>query len=212
MKGSDYVKEWKKAKPILVTKTGVSELLRVLPDDPKQSDLKLYEKAATDLNGKIAMPKIKENKKALECLKKIQKDITDTLAIIKSQRDKAIDIMKQIHAAAKAFHPKVEKGNIQKADFANFKNQTTALANRMDMITSHGRSVLEVPPALMAEYREEYDKLRDYADRMLALLEDRMKAKPEHDIKKEYPVVWKKFETRMNSLPPIWAKVDALKP
>jgi hypothetical protein len=58
VKGSEYLKAWKKAKPLLLTKTGISELLRTLPEDPKQSDLKTYEKVGRELKTKIADKKI----------------------------------------------------------------------------------------------------------------------------------------------------------
>ncbi len=49
MKGSEFLKAWKKAKPLMLTDTGVSELLRKLPDDPSQAQLKLFANADKEL-------------------------------------------------------------------------------------------------------------------------------------------------------------------
>jgi hypothetical protein len=117
VKGSEYLKAWKKAKPLLLTKTGISELLRTLPEDPKQSELKTYEKVGRELKTKITDKKIAADKKAVTCLQELGKDIKDFLADTKLRRHKAVEIMKSIDTACKVFYPTVQKGNIPQSAF-----------------------------------------------------------------------------------------------
>lgn len=215
MKGSDFLKAWKKAKPLLLTDTGISGRLRALPDDPTQVQLKLYEKAASDLRDDLKNPKILAEKKALACLKEIQKTINESLAHTKGLRDKAVEIMKEIHTIAKAYHANVEKGKLTEAMVGAFSpthSRLSALAKGMDMITARGRDPLVVPPRLMAEFRGHLDEMYANSRTMLALLEDALSAKPKRDIKAEYPVAWKAFKEEMGKLPAVWVKLDALEP
>src|SRR4051794_15026265 len=123
MTASEYLKAWKKAKPLLLTKTGISELLRTLAEDPDHDDLKTYEKVAKELKTKMALPKIKDEKKAVACLLSIEHDIEHFLAHTKTERHKAVEAMKKIDAACKTFYPTVQKGDIKLASFQNLLTQ-----------------------------------------------------------------------------------------
>ena len=55
MTGKEALKAWTKVKPLLLTNTGVSEILRTLPQDmTKTVDLALLEKVANQLDDKLA--------------------------------------------------------------------------------------------------------------------------------------------------------------
>jgi hypothetical protein len=101
---------WKKAKPITLTKTGVSEVLRVLVANPTQAQLKAYETALATLATKMTDAKIKAVKKALDCIKTIHDNLKSYLAEVKSERQEAVSALKSIHTAAKAFYDTVSKG------------------------------------------------------------------------------------------------------
>ena len=53
LKGSEFLKAWKKAKPLMLTDTGISDMLRKLPDDADSSDIKQFKKVAADLTATI---------------------------------------------------------------------------------------------------------------------------------------------------------------
>jgi hypothetical protein len=88
--------DWKKAKPLLLTDTGVSGVLRALPAKPKQNQLKLYVTAVTQLQKAIADPKIQKEKKALACLQTIQAGIKQFLANIHNERQESIKAFKGV--------------------------------------------------------------------------------------------------------------------
>lgn len=75
MKASEYLKAWKKAKPLVLTRTGISELLRTLAEDLDDDDIETYAEVAKELKAKAALPKIKGEKKAVACLVLIEHDI-----------------------------------------------------------------------------------------------------------------------------------------
>jgi hypothetical protein len=105
------VDAWKKAKPILLMNTGISDLLRTLPYDPPQVKLGAYPAALTKLELEAAMKdqKIQKEKKALACLDLIAKDIKLYLQHIHKGRAGAIENIKIIHKAAKVFHADAAK-------------------------------------------------------------------------------------------------------
>jgi hypothetical protein len=136
VKGSEFLKSWKKAKPLLLTDTGVSELLRKLPDDLSQPQLKLFAKVADELSRHIASPKIKAEKKALACLQAIQKEIRDDLAHTAKLRLLAIDVMKSIHGEAKKYHAALLQGKPSRDLLGAFPGAVSDFTRPMERITS----------------------------------------------------------------------------
>jgi hypothetical protein len=86
------VEEWKKAKPILLKDTGVSELLRTLPESPAPGQLSAYVEVQGKLKLKIADPKIKKETKAVKCIESIHNDITAYLKWYKDRRTHVISV------------------------------------------------------------------------------------------------------------------------
>lgn len=212
-KGSEFLKAWKKAKPLMLTDTGISDMLRKLPDDPGPSDIKQFKKVAADLTAKMNEPKIKAEKKAVACLKEIQTCIEDEVTVLKRNRAQAVAILEGIHIFAETYHKAVEKNNLTVAKVGAFHrgNATlSALSSKMNAITARGRDTLTVPPNLISEYELQLDKMYARAKLMVELMEDAVSAKPKLDIKAKYPPLWKSFGECMNKLPPIWKELGAL--
>lgn len=201
-------KAWQKAKPITLTKTGVSELLRTLPDDPDQSQLKIYKKVANELGGKIADPKIKAEKKALACLVKIKKDIEDDLAFTKNNRAKGVRIMQALGKVGEDYLAGAKKLEVT----PNFDALASGLRKEMDIVTSRGYDKVSVPNEFMIEYRALLDAMGSRSKRMIELLEDKKKPKPQFDLKKDFPIELNKFKASMDKLPGVWGKVAKLDP
>ena len=103
------VDSWKKAKPLTLTKTGVSELLRDLPVSPKSSELVKFEQAQKTLEAKLSDAKIKKEKKAVECITQIRDNIKRYLAGIKTERAALVGALKRMHASAGKYIDNVEK-------------------------------------------------------------------------------------------------------
>lgn len=212
MKGSELKKKWQKAKPLLLTKTGVSEILRTLPDDPTQAQLHLYAKASKDLATKQTNTKIAAEKKALACLKEIKKEIDDYLAHTKAQRAKVVEFMKNIHTVASRYHPKVQKGPMSEAVLKSFGPDVAAYRNQIGMLTLSGHDKVIVPLELMTAYRKHLDRMEQLSRWMFELMEDHKSQLPKLDIKVEYPIAWAKFGKHMAGLAEVHNKVDALEP
>ena len=213
LKGSEFLKAWKKAKPLMLTDTGISDMLRKLPDDANPSDIKQFKKAAADLTAKMNDPKIKAEKKALACLTEIQNCIRDELVFLKRNRATASKILEDIHGFAVTYHKEVEKGQLTPAKVGAFspRNGTlSGLARKMDMITSRGRDGLTVPPEIIANFQGQLDKMYARSKLMLELAEDAASTKPKLDMKTKYPPIWRSFGECMQKLPPIWKQLDAL--
>lgn len=98
------VEAWKKAKPLLLTDTGVSDFLRKMPDDAmSKSYLTDLEKAGKKLDSFIADPKIKAEKKAVACLKQIQADIDKHVADVNANRKHVLGDMDGILTETKKY-------------------------------------------------------------------------------------------------------------
>lgn len=201
-------KAWQKAKPITLTKTGVSELLRTLPDDPDQSQLKIYKKVASELGDKIANPKIKAEKKALACLVKIKKDIEEYLTFTKTTRDKGVQIMKAIGKVAADYYAGAKKLQVT----PGFDSLASDHRKAMDIVTSRGYDKVSVPNEFMIEYRALLDAMGSLSEQMIKLIEDKNKPKPQYDLTKEFPIALNKFKAAMDKLPGVWGKVAKLDP
>jgi hypothetical protein len=85
---------WKKAKPLLLTDTGVSDFLRKMPADAmSKTYLGDLGKARERLGRFMAEPKIKAEKKALACLTQISADIGHYVDTVESNRKHVIGDM-----------------------------------------------------------------------------------------------------------------------
>ena len=204
--------DWKKAKPLTLRKTGISELLRTLPKDPTQVQLAIYAKVETDLNTKSSDRKIQAEKKALACVKALQKEIHDYLASIATQRAKAVDMLKKIHVVAHNYYQTMAKPGRTVALANSFIGDTAAFRNQIDMITDRSRDKVIVPNSLMVDFREHLDEMDVHCKTMSQAVQDALDNKPVG----EWSVSLKKghvgFGKEMAELPGIYNKIAALKP
>ena len=99
--------DWKKAKPLLLTKTGVSEKLRELPEKAALSNLKKYEGVLDFLDKAAADAKIKAEKKAIACINDLRKQIETFLDKHKTERAAQSKAVTAAHTLGKAFILKV---------------------------------------------------------------------------------------------------------
>lgn len=98
------LESWKKAKPLLLTDTGVSDHLRKLPDNPmSKSYLADLDKAGKKLDTFMADAKIKAEKKAVACLKEIQASIEKHVKDVVDNRKHVLGDMDGILAESKKY-------------------------------------------------------------------------------------------------------------
>jgi hypothetical protein len=99
---------WKKAKPLTLTKTGVSEVLRNLPADPSivsdfKKDIPALETIKKTLEVAVANKHIQAQKKAHECIKEILTAVNNQLAEDKVLRGKVNAALKKVFDGGHAF-------------------------------------------------------------------------------------------------------------
>jgi len=191
-----------------LTKTGVSELVRALPANPTQEQLKAYEKAVTTLASKMTDAKIKAVKKALDCIKVIHDDLKKYLAEIKGERQEAIDALKKIHSAAKEFHATVSTGPSDEVYTYAVKMATGKRA--WPQMSDHAA----VPTDLNNKVEALVGSMDDAASAMQTIQKGEVGGKP-LDLKNKaaaYQKVCGKFQTAFGGLPEVWAKLAALDP
>jgi hypothetical protein len=95
------IEEWKKAKPLLLQDTGISGLLRLLPEAPAPEQLTQYVAIQGKLKAQLNDPKIKKEAKAVKCITAICDDITKFLKWFKDCRNHVITRMKTVVEAVK---------------------------------------------------------------------------------------------------------------
>lgn len=101
--------EWKKAKPLGLSETGVGELLKALPPSPAPGQLPKYVEIQGKLKAKLADPKIKKEPKAVKCIDGINGDIAAFLKWYKDSRASVIARMTAISHDMTAFQAILEK-------------------------------------------------------------------------------------------------------
>lgn len=106
------LESWKKAKPLLLRDTGVSEVLRSLPADPEPAQLAEFVKVMKKLDLFMADPKIKAEKKAVACLAQIKTDIDKYLVDQKDVRESMIKEMSKLMSVIKKILARVVKGPV----------------------------------------------------------------------------------------------------
>ena len=102
------VAAWKKAKPLTLTKTGISEALRTLPADPSivkdfKTEIPALENVKKTLEVAVANKHIQAQKKAHDCVKEILVAVSHQLAADKDLRGKVNAALKKIFDGGNAF-------------------------------------------------------------------------------------------------------------
>jgi hypothetical protein len=97
---------WKKAKPLTLTKTGISEALRELPDPAKmdlRKDVPALEKVKKALEVGVANKHIAAQKAAHECVKQILASVNTQILAYSTRRINLNRILERIIDAGNAF-------------------------------------------------------------------------------------------------------------
>jgi len=104
------VESWKKAKPLLLHNTGVSDVIRSIPSKPTAQQLGEFDKIEKKLEGFMADPKIKSEKKAFACLQSIRQDIKTYLGYTQTTRKSTVTKMERVLTVAQKYCQSIEKG------------------------------------------------------------------------------------------------------
>lgn len=98
------LESWKKAKPLLLTDTGISDFLRKLPTDAKSKTyLDEIEKAQSKVTTFMSNSKIKSEKKALACLQDISVGMKKYVDDVKEDRVHVLASMDNILKQSKKY-------------------------------------------------------------------------------------------------------------
>ena len=200
---------WKKAKPLLLTDTGVSDVIRKLPANPTQAQLADYAKAVKSLETAMANSKVKAEKKALACITTIRDDIKGYLEEVKAERKAAMDAIKLVHGIAKQFHADVTAGP-----------QTLVLVNSWTTRSAPGGqawdnqvSAAAVPTDIRGKVTTGgFEQMIEAVRVMKQVMTDAESATPKFNTKKEMTEKLTSFKSGMDSLPTAYQKLASLSP
>lgn len=211
MKQSEALKKWKKDKPTLLTDTGVSDVLRKLPEDwLTLIDISAVETVLKDLTTRMADKKISESKSATACLTAIRTAVKDYLEFTKKDRTKGVDCMKDIHAVVKKFYELCESKKLSASASSAYQGSISNLTPTMNIITGRGRDFSAVPGKSIESFKTQMDLTIGITKRMTVLFEDAEIKVPKFDMTKELPALIKEFKKNMDKMPAIWEAVARL--
>lgn len=129
--------EWKKAKPLMLTKTGVSEALRLLPTtapasaDAIEKSRQSLEKVKKVIDVAVENKHIKAEKKAHTCLVEIQTAIKTELAKLHTAAEAAKTAAATKAAEAKAAEVKAAAAKTAAQEYANASKDLKQWLGRM---------------------------------------------------------------------------------
>jgi hypothetical protein len=152
------LESWQKAKPLLLNNTGISEVLRSLPQNPGVTQLPAYMQVGKKLETFMTDAKIKKETKALACLKTIHSDIGKFLTEVKTDRVLVLHSMETIHTTWEAAYAALAKDGAKAAVAAGFMNKTKSLT-----LNPKANIVAVLPHPL----REGWDKAQHYPEQAL---------------------------------------------
>jgi hypothetical protein len=201
---------WKKAKPLLLTNTGVSDLLRTLPFDPPQAKLAAYPATLAKLEAAMKDQKMQKEKKALACLDVIVKDMKHYLQHIHTGRVNAIDGMKEIHKAAQTFYADAGKGPQSSSATASWYMTTKMARHYLEI--GYATAAPAIPEQQGADYSAAIKVMDTAVQKIESLFADAKTGKPKMDMKNELPKQLAEFKKGMDKLPSIWSALAGMKP
>jgi hypothetical protein len=211
MNQADALKKWKKDKPLLLTDTGVSDVLRKLPSDwNKLIDTGAVNATLKELKTMMAGAKISQSKSATASLTEIRKSVKNFLASVSANRERGVEIFQEIHGSAKDILAMCESKKISLSKLKAYPGELSKAQKEMDRLTARSMDASAIPVSVMREFREAMESTVKVAALMAELVEDGMSAKPQRDLKAEFPGLVKRFKAAMNDMPPAWAAVERL--
>ena len=211
VKQADALKKWKKDKPILLTDTGVSDVLRKVPEDWfKPIDISAVNLVLKELKKMMAEKNISGSKSATASLTEIRKSIKDTLADVERNRARAIEILKEIHEDAKGIYSMCESRKISLSKLKAYPGGLSTLQKDMDKLTFRSQDSSAIPANVVSEFRESMESTIKISELMAELVEDGMSKAPKRDMKAEFPNLLKEFKSAMEEMPSAWDAVKRL--
>lgn len=211
MKQSDALKKWKKDKPTLLTDTGVSDVLRKLPEDwLSLIDISAVEAALKELKTRMADKKIGESKSAGACLTAIRKAVKENLDFIEKNRAKGVENMKDIYGVVKKFNAVCESKKLNIATCKAYQGNISDFTPTMNMITARGQDFSAVPSKSIDAFKTYMDLSIGISNGMKVLFEDAEIKEPKFDITKKLPDLIKEFKKNMDKMPAVWEGVARL--
>jgi Na+/phosphate symporter len=202
------LESWKKAKPLTLTKTGVSELLRDLPVRPTQRDLVKFEQAQKTLKAKMSDPKIQKEKKAHDCITRIHHDIQHYLAGVKQGQALTIECLKRIHSSASRYLDKLEKAtDLATAVHSDFFSRGDAA-----YMNDAAQSTDELTPAVVNVFQQAAYLLRSAREQFVSILKRaKEKKQPDADTLRGMKLESiPKFRIGIQKLQETWKAIEAL--
>lgn len=209
MRGSIFLKNWKKAKPLLLLDTGISEMLRNLPDDPSQAQLKLYAKVGAELGKKMKEPRIKAEKSALDCLKDIQDTIVQRLLSIEETRKLVLDAMGRSDDGATRLVDELA-GKARYIQARRDSEDAISWAMRLDRLTSDWNDEAIVPRDIERPYKAQREVMIRHSKAALDLLQAMEKDDKDPDLREQLLSLTRRFADCLRELQSLKKKLAAL--
>lgn len=198
---------WKKAKPALLLDTGVSEILRKLPNsftdvmfvngEAIKSDEPILKQILASLDKQLADKKIKAEKKAFNCIKDIQDAINAAMAKgqtaredLRKARVELAGYVAQLTEAAREFHKASANLKVTLEGVEAISKSEAVVQHKVGIATARGYYSMPMPSMYQGQYNDITSKLKKLARAMIAIVEDSKSPKPKLDSKTEYQKVW----------------------
>jgi hypothetical protein len=180
------VDAWKKAKPLLLTDTGVSDFLRKLPTNPPPPQLGLLVKAQKELDGYLKDPKIKGEKKAAACLQQIKADIENHLDEVAETRKLVVKNMETILSLLDDYLKTMKKGVYTRPIVMGYRMKVEPALKNLEVVQSN-KSNGAIPEEMFKYWIAGVMNTRAAFNGMENLLMDSERTKPVLDMKKGMP-------------------------
>ena len=211
MKQADALKKWKKDKPILLTDTGVSDVLRKVPADWfRPIDISAVNLVLKELKKMMAEKNISGSKSATASLTEIRKSIKETLADVERNRARAIEILKEIHEDAKGIYSMCESRKISLSKLKAYPGGLSTHQKNMEKLTFRSQDSSAIPANVVSEFRQSMESTIKISELMADLVEDGLSKAPKRDMKAEFPGLLKEFKSAMEEMPSAWEAVNRL--
>jgi hypothetical protein len=180
------VDAWKKAKPLLLTDTGVSDFLRKLPTNPPPSQLALLVKAQKELDTYLTSPKIKGEKKAVACLQQIKADIEKHLDEVADIRKLVVKNMETILSLLDDYLKTMKKGVHTRPIVMGYRMKVEPALKNLEVVQAK-KFDHAIPEEMFKYWVAGVMNTRSAYNGIVNLLEDSERTKAVLDMKKGMP-------------------------
>lgn len=212
MNRADALKKWKKDKPLLLTDTGVSDVLRELPEGWQSTtvDTAEVEKVLKKLKTMMAEDKIKGSKSATACLTAVREAVKKEVARVKENRVKTVEVMTEIHTLCEKHYDMCVGRKISQAKLDSFPGELAKPARVLGAIHSGGSDKGIIPHKLFRDFNTAYDSVLEAARAITNVMEDSTSKTPKFDTAKEMKSSLKEYKEAMDEMPTTCKAVERL--